>query len=247
MSGRLAAVTALAVGAIRGGRRALVRSTFDLAADFAQAEATGARRDFVQQLTRVDLLVLEDFGMKKLGPSAAEDLLEIFVRRHEAGSTLITTKSPDPGLGRVSRWRAGGHGHSRPLSRARNHCTNGRQQLSLANPRHCGAQVTRVVDAAGAMDAENAPTAPLLVMTLRADKRRRACARLGLTRYSQRLPLAGFQTFGDTLRSGRRRIHETTIERQDASAIHRLTPRRSWEDDRDDARTREQAHSARLR
>ena len=32
--------------------------------------------------------------MKKLGASAAEDLLEIFVRRHEAGSTLITTNRP---------------------------------------------------------------------------------------------------------------------------------------------------------
>ena len=73
MSGTLTAVTALSVGAIRAGRRALVRSAFDLAADFAQAEATGARRDFVQQLTRVDLLVLEDFGMKKLGASAVED------------------------------------------------------------------------------------------------------------------------------------------------------------------------------
>jgi hypothetical protein len=55
------------------------------------------------------------------------------------------------------------------------------------------------LDAAGAMDAENAPTAPwkslrdfhkrpppsLLVTTLRTDKSRRACARLGLTRYSQ--------------------------------------------------------------
>jgi DNA replication protein DnaC len=61
--------TAIAVGAIRAGHRALVRSTFDLAADFAQAEATGSRLDFVQQLTRVDLLVLEDFGMKKLGTS----------------------------------------------------------------------------------------------------------------------------------------------------------------------------------
>src|SRR6266446_670077 len=61
------------------------------------------------------------------------------------------------------------------------------------------------------------------------------------------LPLAGFQTFGDTLRSGRRRIHETTIECQDAGAIPRLTPRRSCEDDRDGARTREQAHSAWLR
>ena len=61
------------------------------------------------------------------------------------------------------------------------------------------------------------------------------------------LPLASFRTCGDTLRSERGRIHETSIERQDASAIHRLTPRRSCEDDRDGAGTREQAHSARLR
>ena len=114
MSGTLAAVTALAVGAIRAGGRALVRSTLDLAAHFAQAEATGARRDFVQQLTRVDLLVLEDFGMKKLGASAAEDLLEIFVRRHEAGSTLITTNRP------TQDWGAflGGCRRPRPFSTA---------------------------------------------------------------------------------------------------------------------------------
>lgn len=86
--------TALAVGAIRAGHRALIRSTFDLAADFAQAEALGTRRELVQQLTRVDLLILEDFGMKKLGGTAAEDLLEIFVRRHETASTLITTNRP---------------------------------------------------------------------------------------------------------------------------------------------------------
>jgi DNA replication protein DnaC len=92
--GKSHVAVAIAIGAIRAGRRALVRSTFDLVADFAQAEATGTRRELVQQLTRCDLLVLEDFGMKKLGPSAAEDLLEIFVRRHETASTLITTNRP---------------------------------------------------------------------------------------------------------------------------------------------------------
>jgi len=86
--------TAIAVGAIRAGRRVQIRSTFDLVADFAEAEATGTRRALVQHLTRVDLLVLEDFGMKKLGSTAAEDLLEVFVRRHEAASTLITTNRP---------------------------------------------------------------------------------------------------------------------------------------------------------
>jgi len=92
--GKSHCAVALAVGAIQAGHRALVRSTFDLVADFAEADATGRRRDLVQQLTRVDLLVLEDFGMKTLGATAAEDLLEVFVRRHETASTVITTNRP---------------------------------------------------------------------------------------------------------------------------------------------------------
>ncbi len=92
--GKTHAAVAIAVGAIRAGYRARVRSVFDLAADFLEAEAAGQRRELVETLTRVDLLVLEDFGMKKLGPSAAEDMLEIFVRRHETASTLITTNRP---------------------------------------------------------------------------------------------------------------------------------------------------------
>jgi len=32
--------------------------------------------------------------MKRLGPTAAEDLLEVFVRRHEKASTVVTTNRP---------------------------------------------------------------------------------------------------------------------------------------------------------
>ena len=92
--GKSHAVVAIAVGAIRAGYRVLIRSSFDLAQDFAEAEATGQRRELVEQLTRVDLLAIEDFGMRKLGPTAAEDLLEVFVRRHEKASILITTNRP---------------------------------------------------------------------------------------------------------------------------------------------------------
>jgi len=92
--GKTHVVTAIAVGAIRAGYKAIIRSVFDLVQDFAEAEAMGERRILVDRLTNVDLLVLEDFGMKKLGPSAAEDLLEIFVRRHETASTMITTNRP---------------------------------------------------------------------------------------------------------------------------------------------------------
>jgi DNA replication protein DnaC len=57
--GKSHAAVAIAVGAIRAGYHAFVRSTFDLAQDFAEADAEGRRRDFVQRLTQVDLLVLE--------------------------------------------------------------------------------------------------------------------------------------------------------------------------------------------
>jgi DNA replication protein DnaC len=86
--------TAIAVGAIRAGYRVIVRSAFDLAQDFLEAEALQQRKQLVTRLTKIDLLVIEDFGMKRLGPNAAEDLLEVFVRRHERGSTLVTTNRP---------------------------------------------------------------------------------------------------------------------------------------------------------
>jgi hypothetical protein len=82
--GKSHAAIAIAVGAIRRGYRVLLRSAFDLSQDFAEAEAVGERRDFVQRLCRVDLLILEDFGMKKLRAPAAEDLLEVFVRRQSS-------------------------------------------------------------------------------------------------------------------------------------------------------------------
>ena len=65
--------------------------TADLAQDFAEAEATGERLELVKELCRVELLVLEDLGTKRLSPLATEDLLEVLVRRHEVASTIVTT------------------------------------------------------------------------------------------------------------------------------------------------------------
>ena len=86
--------TAIAVGAIRAGHRALVRSTFDLAADFAQAEATGKSPGLGPATHARRLVGPRRFRHEEARASAAEDLLEIFVRRHETGSTLITTNRP---------------------------------------------------------------------------------------------------------------------------------------------------------
>jgi len=42
----------------------------------------------------VPLLIIDDFGMRKLPLTAAEDLLEIIMRRYERCSTLLTSKRP---------------------------------------------------------------------------------------------------------------------------------------------------------
>jgi DNA replication protein DnaC len=48
----------------------------------------------VDRLSTIDVLGLEDFGMKTLRATAAEDLLDIIMRRHERLPTIITTNRP---------------------------------------------------------------------------------------------------------------------------------------------------------
>ena len=92
--GKSHSVSAIAIGAIRAGYRVLVKSVFDLAEELLQAEVSRERAELVEHLSTIDLLILEDFGMKTLRATAAEDLLDIFMRRHERLPTLITTNRP---------------------------------------------------------------------------------------------------------------------------------------------------------
>ena len=48
----------------------------------------------MESLTAVSLLIIDDFGMRKLPLTAAEDLLEIIMRRYERASTLLTSNRP---------------------------------------------------------------------------------------------------------------------------------------------------------
>jgi DNA replication protein DnaC len=100
-TGKTHLAIALTVATIQAGHTALYRSAFDLAQDMAEAEATGTRKEVISRLCKVDLLVLEDLGMKRLPPTAAEDLLEVFVRRYEKGAVILTTNRPVEDWGQV--------------------------------------------------------------------------------------------------------------------------------------------------
>jgi DNA replication protein DnaC len=49
----------------------------------------------------VSLLIIDDLGMRKLPPTAAEDLLELVMRRYERASTLITSNRPVEDWGKL--------------------------------------------------------------------------------------------------------------------------------------------------
>jgi len=49
----------------------------------------------------VPLLIVDDLGMRKLPQTAAEDLLELVMRRYERASTLLTSNRPVDDWGKL--------------------------------------------------------------------------------------------------------------------------------------------------
>jgi DNA replication protein DnaC len=79
----------------------MYRETHVLLDDLAEALAEGKRKEFMESLTTVPLLIIDDFGMRKLPLTAAEDLLEIVMRRYERASTLLTSNRPVEDWGKL--------------------------------------------------------------------------------------------------------------------------------------------------
>ena len=74
---------AIGQAAIQQGYRVLYRETHVLLDELAEAVVDGTRREFMETLTTVPLLIIDDLGMRKLPLTAAEDLLEVIMRRYE--------------------------------------------------------------------------------------------------------------------------------------------------------------------
>jgi len=92
---------ALGQAAIQQGYRVLYRETHALLDDLAEAALDGERKNFLESLVTVPLLIIDDFGMRKLPLTAAEELLEIIMRRYERASTLVTSNRPVEDWGKL--------------------------------------------------------------------------------------------------------------------------------------------------
>jgi DNA replication protein DnaC len=92
---------AIGQAAILQGYRVLYRETHVLLEELAESVLDGTRKQYMDTLATVPLLIIDDFGMRKLPLTAAEDLLEIVMRRYERASTLLTSNRPVEDWGKL--------------------------------------------------------------------------------------------------------------------------------------------------
>ena len=92
---------AIGRAAIQQGYRVLYREAHALLEELADATLDATRKVYLAELTAVPLLIIDDLGMRKLPHTAAEDLLEIIMRRYERASTLLTSNRPVDDWGKL--------------------------------------------------------------------------------------------------------------------------------------------------
>jgi DNA replication protein DnaC len=92
---------AIGQAAILQGHKVLYRQTHILLEEVGEATLEGRRKQYMESISSVALLIIDDFGMRKLPQTAAEDLLEIVMRRYERASTLLTSNRPVDDWGKL--------------------------------------------------------------------------------------------------------------------------------------------------
>ena len=78
---------AIGLAAIQQGYRVLYRETHTLLDEIAEATIDGSRKQHMELLATVPLLIIDDLGMRKLPSTAAEELLR---------SSCAATSAPAP-------------------------------------------------------------------------------------------------------------------------------------------------------
>lgn len=76
------------------GKSVLCLSTTTFLEQLMMARSTSSYLKFKERLTKPDLVIFDDFGMRKFTATEAEDLREVLEERSYGKATLITTQLP---------------------------------------------------------------------------------------------------------------------------------------------------------
>ena len=90
-------VTALGYKACRDGLRVLYSSTAKLMSQLKIAKVKGAVLTELKRIERIDLLILDDFGMQAFDAASRGILMDIIEDRHQKRSTVMTSQLPVKG------------------------------------------------------------------------------------------------------------------------------------------------------
>lgn len=100
-TGKSHLVQAIGHSVILQGWSVAYREAHILLEELADATLDGARKDYMNAMAKVPLLIIDDLGMRKLPHTAAEDLLELIMRRYERASTILTSNRPVEDWGKL--------------------------------------------------------------------------------------------------------------------------------------------------
>lgn len=92
---------AIGRAAIQQGYRVVYREAHTLIEEIADATLNGSRKAYLHDLASAPLLIIDDLGMRKLPHTAAEDLLELVMRRYERAATVLTSNRPVDDWGKL--------------------------------------------------------------------------------------------------------------------------------------------------
>ena len=90
-TGKSHIANAVAVEALKRGHTVLQRSAYRLLADLHASRADGGFSRRFAKLCTVDLLVLDDFGLRPLTAQEAEDLFDLIRERYERKAIVLTS------------------------------------------------------------------------------------------------------------------------------------------------------------
>ncbi len=93
--------TAIAMAACRNRFSVLFFRMNTLIEKLSLVRAAGTYLNFLKKVSSVNLIVLDDFGLKPLSPQQYQDLYDILDERMEAKATIVTTQLPEENWGEV--------------------------------------------------------------------------------------------------------------------------------------------------
>lgn len=93
-TGKSYLATALGYQACQNGYKVMYMNTAKLMGQLKLAKAKGTILAELKRIERVDLLILDDFGLQPFDPQSRIALLDIIEDRHQKRSTVVTSQIP---------------------------------------------------------------------------------------------------------------------------------------------------------